>query len=142
MVSRLAGLWAAILTAAEVFHAEVDGVPPAAVAELLGYVAGWFRESVRGEAPQHSHVAAYRDLMNAAVAQASAMYSSPEAGEKAPPGGWIGRWEIVLGGIAHRAFVPAWLKEFLARLGYPTDATLRAWRDIGLLICDKGNLTK
>jgi hypothetical protein len=142
MVARLAGLWGAMLLAAEIFHGEVDGVPKADRAELLLFVAGWFAESVRGEAPQHAHVAAYHALMSHVAVNPSAMYGSPAAGEKDPPGGWLGKHRVVVKGVPHVAVEGEKARELLARWGFPVDAVLRAWRDDGVLAPDKDRLTR
>jgi len=140
MVARLSALWAAIMMAGEIFYQDVRSGKP----DLTEYVGWWFRRTLATLPPRHSHTDAYEELMAEIVARSREMLGSPAADGK-PLNGWIGKWEVEArvrargkdDRVGRYALLPTWLRDWLARRGYPVDGVLRAWRDEGVLVCNK-----
>lgn len=142
--ARLLGAFAAILTAAEVFHRRVlAGHPLGEVPyeKLLDDTVRVFRAAIDAHPPVHTHVAAYRTLMAHAEMNPHLFYGG-DPSARPPASGWAGVWETT---IRHRpgerfiAFDPHWLREFLQREGFPYESCLRAWQDEGWLVPDEAN---
>lgn len=76
-----------------------------------------------------------------AVAQRVSYWSLVGDDKIQPHGGWLGRWDRTED-WKFVGFLPQTLRKHLEDLGYPYDATVRAWADKGWLERDGKNMTR